>query len=155
MRVHVIAVNRMRPGPELELLKRYFERFKRAGASLGFLPPAIHELTGTSAAHAARLKRILNRLESSLVVIVLDERGKQYTSRGFAIMLRKWRESGVRNLAFIIGGAGGTGMLGLPADVHRLSLGKMVFPHMLSRVLLAEQLYRATSILANTPYHRQ
>ncbi len=155
MRVHLVAVNRMRPGPELELVTRYLERFKRTGSNLGFLTPVMHELTGAPSGHASKLKRILDGIGSSLVVCVLDEKGVQYTSRRFAMRLLQWRDSGVRNTAFIIGAASGTGTLDVPNSAQLLSLGKMVFPHMLTRVILAEQLYRAVSILANTPYHRE
>ena len=155
MRVHLIAVNRMRPGPELELVTRYLERFKRTGSNLGFLAPVVHELTGATSGHAPKLKRILDGIGSSLIVCVLHERGVQYSSRGFATCLRQWRDRGIRNVAFIIGAASGTGTLEVPDNALQMSLGKMVFPHMLSRVILAEQLYRAISILANTPYHRE
>ena len=87
-------------------------------------------------------------------VIALDERGKLLSSPEFARKLGNWRDDGCRDLAILIGGADGLSPdLRSRAD-FTLSFGKMVWPHMLVRVMLAEQLYRAASILAGTPYHR-
>lgn len=86
--------------------------------------------------------------------MALDERGKLFTSPEFAARLSDWRDEGRSDIAFLIGGADGLDPnLRGRADVT-LSFGKMVWPHMLARVMLAEQIYRATSILAGAPYHR-
>lgn len=103
----------------------------------------------------ARLEegRILAALRPGERVVVLDERGKALTSRGFAERLGAWRDQGVRDVAFVIGGAFGvTDAVRARADLL-LSLSPMTFPHQLVRVLFAEQLYRAFSILKGTPYH--
>jgi 23S rRNA (pseudouridine1915-N3)-methyltransferase len=86
--------------------------------------------------------------------VALDERGKVMTSPDFAQLLASWRDQGCRDLAFLIGGADGlTTELRSNCD-QSLSFGKMVWPHMLARAMLSEQLYRAASILAGSPYHR-
>lgn len=98
-------------------------------------------------------ERILAALKPGEKVVVLDERGKQLTSPGFAQRLGTWRDQGARELAFVIGGAYGmTEAVRQRADLV-LSLSPMVFPHQLVRVLFAEQLYRALSILKGTGYH--
>lgn len=87
-------------------------------------------------------------------LVVLDERGKTMTSVAFSERLSDWRDQGKRDVAFVIGGADGLVRdLRAAADTS-LSFGPMVWPHMLARVMLAEQLYRAASIAAGTPYHR-
>ncbi len=89
------------------------------------------------------------------VLVALDERGKTLTSPEFAAQLGKWRDAGQPEVCFLIGGADGLSpALRDEADV-KLSFGKMVWPHMLARVMLTEQLYRAASILAGSPYHRE
>ncbi len=106
---------------------------------------------GGMAAEAALLRRAL---PSSALLCILDERGKRLSSPDFADQLAKWRDTGRQDVAFVIGGADGIDP-GLRSEADfALSFGEMVWPHMLVRVMLAEQLYRAASILAGTPYHR-
>ena len=107
---------------------------------------------------AALIDRIIDayeaRLDDFARIIALDERGKLLTSPQFADHLARWRDDGIRDTALIIGGADGIDpTLRARADLS-LSFGKMVWPHMLVRVMLAEQIYRATTILAGSPYHR-
>ena len=106
---------------------------------------------GGMAAEAVLLRRTIPQ---GAVICVLDERGKVETSPAFAERLGTWRDAGRGDLAFVIGGADGIDpSLRAEAD-HALSFGKMVWPHMLVRVMLAEQLYRAAAILSGGPYHR-
>ena len=103
------------------------------------------------AAEAALLRKALPK---GAKLAIMDERGKVMTSPDFAKPLGDWRDSGPSDLALVIGGADGIAPeLRAEAD-FALSFGKMVWPHMLVRVMLAEQLYRAASILAGAPYHR-
>ncbi len=103
------------------------------------------------AAEAALLERAIPK---GSLVCTLDERGKLMSSPDFADLLANWRDQGQQDAAFVIGGADGlTPTFRAQADVS-ISFGKMVWPHMLARVMLAEQLYRAASILSGTPYHR-
>ncbi len=155
MRVHICAVGRMKAGPERDLLDDYLTRFDRTGRALGLGPATMHEVEdrkgGGMAAEAALLDRALPK---GAVLVALDERGKVMTSPAFADHVARWRDDGRGDLAFVIGGADGLAPdLRARADL-KLSFGAMVWPHMLARVMLAEQLYRAASILAGSPYHR-
>ena len=155
MRVHICAVGRLRAGPERDLIDDYLTRFDRTGRALGLGPVNLIEVEdkkgGGMAAEAALLSKAV---PDGAVLCVLDERGKVQTSPDFANTLAGWRDQGRGDLAFVIGGADGIDpTLRKRADAA-LSLGKMVWPHMLARVMLSEQLYRAASILAGAPYHR-
>ena len=155
MRVHICAVGRLRRGPELELIADYMSRFDKTGRALGLGPLKITEVEdrkgGGMAAEATLLARAV---PDGAALCVLDERGDMLTSRQFAGRLAAWRDQGRGDAGFVIGGADGIDpALRGRADLV-LSLGRMVWPHMLARVMLAEQLYRAAGILAGTPYHR-
>ena len=155
MRVHICAVGRLRGGPEADLISDYATRFDRTGRALGLGPLSIAEVEdrkgGGMAGEADLLRRAVPR---GAVICCLDERGRVDSSPGFADRLGGWRDAGRSDVAFVIGGADGIDP-GLRAEAdHLLSFGAMVWPHMLVRVMLSEQLYRAASILAGTPYHR-
>ena len=155
MRVHICAVGRLRTGPERALIDDYITRFDRTGRGLGLGPLALHEVEdkkgGGMEAEAALLERVIPK---GAVLVVLDERGSLMSSPEFSDRLAGWRDAGRGDVAFVIGGADGIAPgLRAQADVA-LSFGKMVWPHMLARVMLSEQLYRAASILAGSPYHR-
>ena len=155
MRIHIIAVGRLRAGPEKDLIDDYLTRFERSGRSLGLGPARIVEVdnrkSGGMSSEAALLRRAV---PNGAVIAALDERGRIESSPDFAGRLAGWRDQGRGDLAFVIGGADGIDpTLRAEAD-FALSFGKMVWPHMLVRVMLAEQLYRAASILAGAPYHR-
>jgi len=155
MRVHICAVGRLRAGPENSLIQDYLTRFDRTGRGLGLGPAKLIEVEdrkgGGMSAEAALLRRALPK---GAVICTLDERGKQLSSPEFSIRLAKWRDAGQSDLALVIGGADGIDPeLRAEADFS-LSFGAMVWPHMLVRVMLAEQLYRAATILAGGPYHR-
>jgi 23S rRNA (pseudouridine1915-N3)-methyltransferase len=155
MRVHICVVGRLRAGPEKELIDDYLKRFDRTGRALGLGPAQILEVedkkNGGMAAEAALLRRVI---PDGSLICVLDERGRVEPSPDFANRLGGWRDQGRGDVAFVIGGADGIAKeLRNDAD-HALSFGKMVWPHMLVRVMLAEQLYRAASILSGGPYHR-
>jgi 23S rRNA (pseudouridine1915-N3)-methyltransferase len=153
--VHICAVGRLRSGPERELLDDYLKRFDRTGRALGLGPVSVHEVEdkkgGGMRAEAPLLEGVIPK---GAVICALDERGKLMSSPDFANMLADWRDMGRGDVAFVIGGADGIDP-GLRAKADaKLSFGKMVWPHMLVRVMLGEQLYRAASILSGAPYHR-
>ena len=103
------------------------------------------------AAEAALLSKVI---PEGAALCILDERGKTLSSPEFAATLAAWRDAGRQDAAFVIGGADGIDTtLRARADIS-ISFGRMVWPHMLVRVMLAEQLYRAATILAGSPYHR-
>lgn len=155
MRLHICAVGRLRTGPERLLIDDYLQRFDRTGRALSLGPAEEHEVEdkkgGGMAAEAALLTRAI---PSGAAVIALDERGRMLTSPEFAALIARFRDGGRQDLALVIGGADGlASSLRNDADAV-LSFGPMVWPHMLVRVMIAEQLYRAASILAGAPYHR-
>lgn len=155
MRVRICAVGRMKSGPERALVEDYTTRFDRTGRALGLGPLTITEVDdrkgGGMAAEAALLDRAI---PDGAVICAMDERGREMSSPNFANMLAGWRDQGRAEVAFVIGGADGIDpALRSRADAM-LSFGPMVWPHMLVRAMLSEQLYRAASILAGAPYHR-
>ena len=155
MRVHICAVGKLRRGAEKTLIDDYLTRVDRTGRALSLGPVVMHEVDdrkgGGMAAEAALLRRAIPK---DALICVLDERGKVETSIAFANRIAGWRDAGQSDVAFVIGGADGIDP-SLRADArHALSFGQMVWPHMLVRVMLSEQLYRATSILSGGPYHR-
>lgn len=155
MRVHICAVGRLRKGPERDLYDDYLTRFDRTGRALALGPAQLIEVEdkkgGGMPAEAALLERAI---PAGSLICVMDERGKVQSSPEFADMLGQWRDQGRQDVAFVIGGADGIDPSLRDRADAALSFGKMVWPHMLVRVMLAEQLYRAASILSNGPYHR-
>lgn len=151
----IAAVGRLRKGPQAELIADYIDRATQTGRGLGIGPLRVVEVEDKKGAGQAGEAEALRRaIPSGAVVVALDERGKVLTSPKFADQIAGWRDQGRADLCFLIGGADGLDpALRAEADLA-LSFGSMVWPHMLARVMLAEQLYRATSILAGSPYHR-
>jgi 23S rRNA (pseudouridine1915-N3)-methyltransferase len=155
LRITIVAVGRLRAGPEAELVADYLTRFDRSGRALGLGPARVVEVDDRRGrGRDAEAALIASALPRGARIVALDERGRTLTSPEFAETLRAWADSGTRDLAMVVGGADG-----VAPDVRAqagmvLSFGPMVWPHMLARVMLAEQLYRAASILAGSPYHR-
>lgn len=159
MRVHIIAVGRMKSGPERELVARYLDRATAAGRSLGLSGFSITEIAESRASGAATRKAdearaIRTALREKGVLIVLDERGSAMDSQQFSQKIAGWRDAGQAALALVIGGADGVDPdLRRQADLS-LSFSPMTWPHQLVRIMAAEQLYRITTILSGHPYHR-
>lgn len=155
MRLRILAIGRLRKGPEKDLIEDYISRFNRSGRPLGLGPVELTELEdkkgGGKGAEAALL---LKAIGQSAMVIALDERGTLQSSPDFAVHLARIRDAAPSELVFVIGGADGLDPAVLQRAQSHLSFGKMVWPHMLVRVMLTEQLYRAASILSGGPYHR-
>ena len=156
MRVQICAMGRIKSGePERALIDDYVTRFNRTGRPLGLGPLIETELDdrkgGGMVAEADLLARAI---PAGALLVVLDERGIQMTSPDFAADLARWRDGGRQDVALMIGGADGIAPgLRDRADAA-ISFGRMVWPHRLVRVMLAEQLYRAATILGGGPYHR-
>jgi 23S rRNA (pseudouridine1915-N3)-methyltransferase len=156
MRITLAAVGRAKAGPARDLFEHYAERLKHA--PLG--PIALKEVEERRPLAAAELKAREAELLRAAVpadarMIALDERGRALTSLEFARLLGRWRDEGIKDTAFLIGGAEGLDQSLREAADRILSLGPMTWPHLLVRGLLAEQLYRAQSILTGHPYHRE
>lgn len=159
MRIGIYAVGRLRAGPEQSLIDTYMGRSQAAGRTLGITTSAITEVEekrrlegdALKAAEAGLLRQAIPR---GARTILLDERGRMEPSEAFAARLGQWRDTGISDLAFVIGGADGHDAAFRDSADHLLAFGPMTWPHMLVRVLLSEQIYRAISILSGHPYHR-
>lgn len=155
MRISICAVGRLRAGPEKALLDDYLTRFDRTGRALGLGPAKVIEVEDKkNAGQGAEAALLRKALPKGAVICTLDERGRVLSSPEFAAKLGNWRDAGRQDLALIIGGADGIDPDLRAAANFSISFGSMVWPHMLVRVMLAEQLYRAATILSGGPYHR-
>ena len=154
MRIQIVAVGRAKAGPERALFDHYAGRLSQPFSL------ELKEVDEKRALSGAELKRregelLLAQVPEGATIVALDERGKSISSMTFAEKLGRWRDDGVRDLVFLIGGADG-----LDAPVRSkaslvLSFGAATWPHMLVRGMLAEQVYRARCILTGHPYHRE
>lgn len=156
LRATLICVGRLKAGPERELTERYMARASAAGRALGFGLIA-HELPESKARRAAdRMaeEAIAIRGQAQGPLVLFDERGRGLTSPAFAEMIRGAIAAGTSDMTFVIGGPDGLdpGLRSEAAQV--IALGPMTWPHQIVRALVAEQLYRATTILSGHPYHR-
>ena len=155
MKVTICAVGRLRAGPELTLISDYLDRFGKTGRAHSLGPAAVVEVEDKKNAGMGAEAVLLERaIPAGALICTLDERGSLISSPEFAHKIADWRDGGRQDLAFVIGGADGIDP-GLRAKADfSISFGRMVWPHMMVRVMLAEQIYRAAQILAGTPYHR-
>jgi len=159
MRVSLIAIGRLKSEAERSLVERYLERFDRLGRSIGLGPADEVEFSesrkdSAASRRSAEAIAMLARITEGSHIVVLDVGGRQFPSEKFAALVAEWRDAGVSRSCFLIGGPDGHGDAVTSAADLRLSLGPMTLPHGLARVVLAEQLYRAATILAGHPYHR-
>lgn len=155
MKLTICAMGRLRKGPELALIDDYLDRATRTGRALGLGPVSVTEVDDRKATTMPTQADALTRaLPDAAPFIAMDERGDTLSSPQLAKILARFRDDGARDLSFVIGGADGLDPSLRSRASMSISLGKMVWPHMLARVMLAEQLYRATTILAGSPYHR-
>ena len=159
MRVLIAAVGRMKQGPERELVTRYLERARQSGKPLALTGFDVAELTESRASSAgARKTEEAKALRAALpegITVALDERGKSQSSEAFANRLVRWRDDGRPAVSFVIGGADGLDPAFAASADLTLSFSPLTWPHQLVRIMLAEQLYRATTILGGHPYHRE
>ena len=139
MLLHIVARGKIGRGPEAELVDRYLKRIA--------WPMKITELPESGGKVPA--------VAESSVTVILDEKGEQLGSLDFARRLERWRDGGTREARFLIGGADGFEEVERAGADLLLAFGRATWPHLLARAMLAEQLFRATSILANHPYHRE
>ena len=154
MKFRIIAVGRMKPGPEKALFDLYAARLRPAIQVQEVEEKRPLSSTEMKAREAELLLAALDDGKAKRAVVVLDEKGKAFSSRDFATRLQRFEDDGGGEIAFLIGGADGHGAAVLDRADLKLSLGALTWPHMLVRGMLAEQLYRAQQILAGHPYHR-
>jgi 23S rRNA (pseudouridine1915-N3)-methyltransferase len=154
VKITLIAVGRLRSGPEKAMVDDYLLRFERTGRALGLGPVSVLEVEDKkNLGMSAEGELIARALPAGAGLVTLDERGRVMSSPEFAEVLARFRDAG-RDMAFVIGGADGIAPEVRARAEVSVSFGAMVWPHMLVRVMLSEQLYRAAGILAGTPYHR-
>jgi len=159
MRVAIIAVGRLKQGPERELAERYRERFDDIGRKLGFRGLDVQEIPESKARDArTRIAEEAGAISAAIpaksVAIALDERGDNMDSDALARYLGRWRDDRIVNCIFMIGGADGLSPELRRMAKLRVAFGSATWPHQMVRVMLLEQLYRAATILAGHPYHR-
>ncbi|MCF6275483.1 MAG: 23S rRNA (pseudouridine(1915)-N(3))-methyltransferase RlmH [Robiginitomaculum sp.] len=155
MNIIIRAAGFIKSGPERTLIDDYLGRASVVGRNIGISNISESAVDIRSAkSRSAETETILSFTKPADILVVLDERGKALTSRQMARQIANWRDDGIGTLVFAIGGADGFEPAALPANAVKWQLGKPVWPHKLVRVMIAEQVYRALSILAGTPYHR-
>lgn len=156
MRLQIAAVGRLRADrPERALFEDYQLRFNQIARPLALGPLSEIEVEDRKHQGRATEADLLSRAApAGALLVALDERGRQPASPEFAALLARWRDDGTQDLTFLIGGADGISPPLRNRARFVLSFGCMVWPHMLARVMLAEQIYRAATILSGGPYHR-
>jgi 23S rRNA (pseudouridine1915-N3)-methyltransferase len=159
VKLYLVGVGRLKPGPERDLVARYAERCSASGRNIGFTAFEMREIDESRARRpedrkAEEAASILGLLPAQTKTICLDERGRALSSEDFAQKLGDWRDSGAGSCALVIGGPDGLdGSLREKADLT-LAFGAMTWPHQIVRALAAEQIFRAITILSGHPYHR-
>ena len=154
MRLILRAAGAMRAGPERELVDDYLGRADKLARGNGVLSVTEEAVDVSRASGREEETEKVLDVPPGAALFVLDERGKAMSSRELADTLARLRDDGVSAAVFAIGAADGFAPSAIPAGARRISFGRQTWPHKLVRVMLAEQLYRALSILAGSPYHR-
>jgi 23S rRNA (pseudouridine1915-N3)-methyltransferase len=159
VQIDIMAIGKLKNGPEAELYTRYAERISALARGLGLSGPKLMEFPESPARRDDERKKdearaLTGAIAHGAFVLALDERGAALSSTAFAERIGRLRDDGCKSFACLIGGADG-----LSTDIRAqaaltLSFGAMTMPHQLVRVLLAEQIYRACTILSGHPYHR-
>ena len=160
MRVVLLAIGRMKKGPETELVERYVKRAEQAGRQIGLRGIEVIEIRESRAADAGKRMveesiALANVIPDGAVTVMLDERGDSLGSADFADHMRKWRDAGVPAAMFIIGGPDGLAPSLRDKAKLKLAFGAATWPHQMVRIMLLEQVYRAITILSGHPYHRE
>ncbi len=159
MHLSIIAVGRMKSGPERELVERYLTRCRGIGPAIALQGFEVSEFAESRKANAAlrksdEAKFITGALDANTSLIALDETGSSLTSEKFSDNIARLRDDGVSHLSFVIGGPDGLDHSVCTRAAQVLSFSPLTWPHQLVRIMLAEQLYRAATILSGHPYHR-
>jgi 23S rRNA (pseudouridine1915-N3)-methyltransferase len=159
MRLLIAAIGRLKQGPERELYTHYLARAEALGRKLKLTPLITVEIAESRAQHEsermrAEAKALLAKIPPGDKVVCLDRRGDDLDSEAFSHGLRAFRDGGARGLVYVVGGPDGLASAALERADLIVSLGRITLPHGLVRIVLAEQIYRAMSILAGHPYHR-
>jgi 23S rRNA (pseudouridine1915-N3)-methyltransferase len=158
MKVSIFAVGRMKAGPERDLVERFLDRFSKAAPGVGMAFSGLGEIPESRRQSAEERRReesaTFRAQHAGKTLIILDETGRNLGSEVFAGKLEALRDGGHREIVFAIGGPDGHDP-GLRAEAElSLAFGAATWPHQIARIMLAEQLYRAVTILSGHPYHR-
>ncbi|MEO0978622.1 MAG: 23S rRNA (pseudouridine(1915)-N(3))-methyltransferase RlmH [Pseudomonadota bacterium] len=159
MRFTLSCVGKMKAGAEKDLLERYLDRARKTGRGLGITDVRVVELPESRAQRSddrtsEEAVALLGSVNGAARIVALDENGRNLTSADFSQKLEAWKDQGVSDVVFAIGGADGHGPELLARADLKLALGAMTWPHQIARILLAEQVYRALTIQSGHPYHR-
>lgn len=162
VRIHILAIGKLKDGPERAWTGRYAERVAGAGRGCGITECVIVEFSEArdrdaatrKSAEAATLLEAVDKLGPGVRLVALDEHGGQATSAAFAKSLQSAADGGTKAIVYAIGGPDGHGPALLAAAHDTLALSAMTLPHGLARMVLIEQIYRAVTILSGHPYHR-
>lgn len=153
MKVSILAVGPSKSGPEHDLVSDYAKRFSAMAGPLGL--SGLEIMTVKSGGGIAKEgERLLAKLPENARILRLDEHGSAWGSVKLSQNIARWRDDGERALVFLIGGAEGYSDAVKSAAPQTLALGPQTWPHMMVRAMITEQVYRAASILAGTPYHK-
>lgn len=160
MRLRICAIGRMKSGPESELLDRYLARARATGKSVGIGEIAVREFAesrapGADQRRADEAGQLLSALPGDAWLVALDEHGKDESSAALAALFEARLADATPEIAFAIGGPDGHGEAIAQRANRVLRFGRATWPHRLVRVMLAEQIYRAATILSGHPYHRE
>ena len=151
MKFTIVSVGRMKKGPERDLCDLYIKRLKWS-----FTLEEVEEKNhlGPNEMKKKEAEFLMEKVPEGALLIAMDQNGDILSSVEFAGKISDWQNQNIRNLAFVIGGSNGLDITILNKADKKIALGKMTWPHMLARVMLLEQLYRAQSILGKHPYHK-
>ena len=154
MRVSIAAIGRLSRSPEPDLVPDYVRRANLGGRALGLPPVALIEVEARKSGKPAEAEALSAAIADGAWIIACDERGKAHSSRQLADKVATLRDRGERHLVFVIGGADGLDPGFVQKANETLAFGPQTWPHALVRAMLAEQIYRAVTILGGSPYHR-
>ena len=155
MKIQLYFVGKMKNSPEKDIFDKYLIRFRKLGHTTKLSPTKVYECDESkvySDKQLVKFRQLFSR--KGVVSVLLDETGHNISSSNFAQFLQKSRDNGLSEIIFFVGGAEGVPFK-FRGEFNRLiSFGKMVWPHMIARIMLMEQLYRASSIIVGSPYHK-
>jgi len=155
MKIILRAGGVIRSGPERQMIDDYMQRAQSLARGTGFLSVDEQQVDLRSAkSRETETQALLGDMPAGAKLIIFDERGKTPTSRQISKQFAGWRDDGISQLVLVIGGADGFEPSAIPAGTTRWAFGPQTWPHKMVRLMAAEQIYRALSILARTPYHR-
>lgn len=159
MNLKIATIGKLKPGPERQLFDKYMERALSAGRSHHFSIQETMEFPESKAQSSDERKKqegdlLIDKIGKDYSLILLDEKGKNLSSRQFSSKLQSYRDDGLPGLCFVIGGPDGLSPHIKKSAAMTISLGLMTLPHGLARIVLAEQIYRSIAIISGHPYHR-